>query len=493
MRLANKVQLITYADSLGHNLQELDQVLNKYFSKAIGGIHILPFYPSSADRGFCPLTYEKVNPLFGSWQDIDILAKKYDLTFDFIPNHISYLSIYFQDYLKNGTDSKWRNLFLQIEKVYQSSQIPKDQLAKIALRKPSAPELKVEFTNKNKEITDKDSKNYEYIWQTFESKHQIDLDTTSQTYKELYGSFLNTLINHGAKMIRLDALAFITKKKDTSCFFIEPDIWQFTNWIEKIVDSRACLLPELHEDFKYQEKIAKQGYYIYDFVLPLMTLHALYENTSHNLKMWLKDDNNQKKKRITTLDTHDGIPVKDCYGIMQNDEIERTWQTLEKYGANISYNHLTDGTKEVYQMNCTYYSALSCNDKAYLLARLIQLFTPGIPQIYYTGLLAGKNDIELLNQFQGEKVGSWGRDINRHNYSLEEIDTEMKKPVIQELLQYLQFRNNHPAFDGTISVNQDSQDHILQVKWTNNDVFCQLEANLKTYDFLITTEKGAVN
>lgn len=73
--IKNKIMLITYADSMGNNLSDLSYVLNKYFQKEIGGLHILPFYPSSADRGFAPLTYKEVDPEFGSWQDIQKLKK----------------------------------------------------------------------------------------------------------------------------------------------------------------------------------------------------------------------------------------------------------------------------------------------------------------------------------------------------------------------------------------------------------------------------------
>ncbi|MEX1347441.1 MAG: sucrose phosphorylase, partial [Desulfobacterales bacterium] len=62
MTLQNKINLITYPDSLGNNLLELHYVLRRYLTRAIGGVHILPFYPSSADRGFAPLTYDEVDP-----------------------------------------------------------------------------------------------------------------------------------------------------------------------------------------------------------------------------------------------------------------------------------------------------------------------------------------------------------------------------------------------------------------------------------------------
>ena len=64
--MKNGVMLITYPDSLGRNLSDLSKVVAQYFSKAITGIHILPFFPSSGDRGFAPMTYQEIDPAFGT-------------------------------------------------------------------------------------------------------------------------------------------------------------------------------------------------------------------------------------------------------------------------------------------------------------------------------------------------------------------------------------------------------------------------------------------
>ena len=49
MPLRNAVQLICYPDRLGNNLRDLNTVIEKHLHDAIGGVHILPFYPSNAD------------------------------------------------------------------------------------------------------------------------------------------------------------------------------------------------------------------------------------------------------------------------------------------------------------------------------------------------------------------------------------------------------------------------------------------------------------
>jgi sucrose phosphorylase len=134
---------------------------------------------------------------------------------------------------------------------------------------------------------------------------------------------------------------------------------------------------------------------------------------------------------------------------------------------------------DIYQVNTTYYSALGNNDKAYLLARALQFFAPGIPQVYYVGLLAGANDIELMERTKN------GRDINRHYYSLEEIENEQKRPLIQELNKLMELRNSHPAFslDGSIEVY--CEEDTITIKRVYKQDSITLNANLTTYDFTI--------
>ena len=126
-------------------------------------------------------------------------------------------------------------------------------------------------------------------------------------------------------------------------------------------------------------------------------------------------------------------------------------------------------------MNCTYYSALACNDDSYIAARAIQFFTPGIPQVYYVGLLAGENDIKLVQQTKN------GRDINRHNYTLDEIAAEIQKPVVQRLLRLMEFRNTCRAFDGQFAI-EDTPDGQIGLSWTQGIHQATLRIDLTHYD-----------
>lgn len=465
MNLQNKIMLITYADSMGKNLKELHEVLNKHYREAVGGVHILPFFPSSADRGFAPMRYDKVDEAFGNFSDIESIGKDYYLMFDFMVNHISASSEYFQDFLQKKESSAYKDFFIRYSKFW-NGEPTQEQIDKIYKRKPRAPYIEAEFEDGSKEK----------IWCTF-CEEQIDLDVTKDKTKEFIRRTLKDMCRHGAAVIRLDAFAYAVKKADTSCFFIEPDIWELLYDIEKIVkEENAEILPEIHEHYTIPMKIAEKGFWIYDFALPVLTLHALYNHTGKYLKDWLEKC---PMKQFTTLDTHDGIGIVDVKDLLPDEEIEAVKEQMYSQGANVKkiYSSEAYNNLDIYQVNTTYYSALGNNDDAYLLARAIQFFAPGIPQVYYVGMLAGSNDIELMERTKN------GRDINRHYYTAEEVEKEQNRPVVQKLKELMVLRNTHPAFslDGTIEVSTDEDKLIITRKFGKESI--TLKANLTTYQF----------
>jgi sucrose phosphorylase len=463
MTIRNCVQLIVYPDSLGSDLVELHYVLRRYLSRSIGGIHLLPFYPSSADRGFAPLTYDDVDPAFGTWRDIELIGTEFDLIIDFMVNHISRQSIYFQDYFEKGPDSEFADMFLSFNKLSPNGEISETDLAKVYTRKPRPPYTVIHRADGSKEK----------VWCTFDYE-QIDLDWNSPVTREVMRRYLIQLSRTRAKMIRMDAFAYCTVEIGKNCFFLEPQVWELLEWLQDYASAFGVdILPEVHEHYRYHEKISAQGYWTYDFSLPMLVLHTLYHHTSQSLKQWLALC---PRKQMTTLDTHDGIGVVDVQDILTPDEIQRTLDVLDQKGSNTrkvfsgpEYENL-----DIYQVNCTYYSALGRNDDAYIAARSIQFFSPGIPQVYYVGLLAGVNDIELAKQTKN------GRDINRHNYTLDEVAEEIKKPVVRRLLRLMEFRNTYEVFDGRFAI-EDTADDQLCLSWTKSELQATLHVDLKTF------------
>lgn len=479
MPITNKVMLITYPDSLGKNIEELRDVLKNDLKGAVGGIHLLPFFPSTGDRGFAPTDYTKVDPKFGDWSDVEKLGQEYYLMFDFMINHISRHSKYYEDFQQKKDKSKYADLFLSWDKFWSKGRPTKADVDLIYKRKDKAPYQEITFADGSKEK----------LWNTF-GPEQIDLDVRKKVTQEFIKQTLNQLIEHGADIIRLDAFAYAVKKLDTNDFFVEPEIWDLLAQVrDDIAAKGAMILPEIHEHYSMPFKIAKHGYFIYDFALPMVTLYSLYSGKSERLAHWLKMC---PMKQFTTLDTHDGIGVVDARDILTPEEVRYTSQELYKVGANVKkkYSSAEYHNLDIYQINTTFYSALGDDDKKYFMARLLQVFAPGIPQIYYVGMLAGKNDIKLLEETKE------GRNINRHYYTREEVAEEVKRPVVASLLKLFTFRNTEAAFDleGNIEVETPSENKIRIVRMNKDQTHkAELKANLKTLDYQVLADGKEIN
>lgn len=471
-KLENKIMLITYSDSIGHTIRELHDILKKHVGSAIGGIHLLPFFPSSGDRGFAPMTYREVEPAFGGWEDVTNLSKDYYLMADYMINHISAQSEYYKDFLKNKDASPYKDLFIRYKDFWEGGEPTDHQVDLIYKRKPRAPYVDAHFADGTTEK----------VWCTF-GEEQIDINCPSETAKNFLRENLSGLAKAGIAMIRLDAFAYATKRADTSCFFVEPDVWELLDETSKILEPYGTvILPEIHEHYSMQLKIAEQGYYVYDFALPMLLLNALYYGQSQYLKHWLEIC---PRKQFTTLDTHDGIGVVDVRDLLPDSEVDRTKEDIFKFGANVKkiYNTAAYNNLDIYQVNCTYYSALGDDDDAYLCARAVQFFAPGIPQVYYVGMFAGKNDLELLESTKE------GRNINRHYYTAEEVEREVQRPVVQKLLKLMEFRNDCHAFDGSFELLPCGDD-CISIRRECGDSVAQLDVNFKTKKYEIHAGKA---
>ncbi|RRJ62849.1 sucrose phosphorylase [Paenibacillus oralis] len=473
-KIQNEIMLITYSDSMGGNLKELYEVLDKHFQGIIGGVHILPFYPSSGDRGFAVINYDIVDPAFGDWDDIRKFSEKYYLMADFMINHVSIRSEEFKDYMKNGDSSPYREMFIHWNEFWPNGEPTEEELEALYRRKLQGP---------YKEFTRQDGKVVK-LWNTF-FEEQVDVNPWAQATKDYFKRNLEHLAQY-VPLIRFDAFAYASKKPGTSCFFVEPEVWDVLDiGMEPLRAHGTEMLPEIHENYKVQLKMAEKGHWVYDFALPMLMLHGLMTGRTDRLIHWLKTC---PRKQFTTLDTHDGIGVVDVAGLLDENEIdlvrERINQKLEvtqKYIQKPAGMVKMSGSKmKQYQLMSTYYSALDENEEAYMLARIVQLFAPGIPQVYYVGLLAGENDIESLKRI-GEP-----RSINRHNYTRAEIEDRVKLPMLQRLYEIMRFRNTYPAFDGTIEIDEELENGKLGITWINQEYRTTLRADFRTKEYEIT-------
>jgi len=239
------------------------------------------------------------------------------------------------------------------------------------------------------------------------------------------------------------------------------------------------VLVEVHSYYRTQVEIARRVDLVYDFALPPLVLHTLYTRDAAPLKRWLGI---RPANAVTVLDTHDGIGVLDvdagrppagAPGLLPPEHVGRLVETIHERSRGESRLASGDTASNVdsSQINCTFYDALGRRDGEYLIARAIQCFIPGIPQLYYVGLLAGSNDVDLLR-----RTGV-GRDINRHYFESAELSEAMNRPVVQSLLSLLRVRNTHPAFDGTFTIEPSPADRLV-LRWNKHGDWAQLDADL---------------
>ncbi|MBO9596392.1 MAG: sucrose phosphorylase, partial [Cohnella sp.] len=138
-KITNQVMLITYADGMGDNLKDLYDLLNNHFDGVVGGVHILPFYPSSGDRGFAVINYDEVDPAFGSWEDIRRFSEQYYLMADFMINHVSIRCEEFKDYMKNGDASPYRDMFIHWDRFWPNGEPTEKDMETLYRRKLNGP------------------------------------------------------------------------------------------------------------------------------------------------------------------------------------------------------------------------------------------------------------------------------------------------------------------------------------------------------------------
>jgi sucrose 6(F)-phosphate phosphorylase len=477
MSIAPRPQLLTYPDSLGGDLVTLGAHLAGPLSGLFRGVHILPPFPSSADRGFAPLTYGEIDPQFGTWDDIERIAESHDVLLDVMINHLSRQSAEFQDFQRRGRQSPHADLFITLDKIWPDGDPPAADIARIFLRKPDSP-----FST----VTIGETGTTERVWTSFGTadwSEQIDLDVTAPTTRTLISEWLRVLASHGVRIVRLDAVGYVTKKPGTTCFMVEPEIYEFLEWITGVADTfELTLLPEVHDHYSTHRLLSAHGYWTYDFGLPGMVLDALYTGEVDRLAEHLAGS---PAKQFTTLDCHDGIPVRpDLDGLLEPAALRDLAERTVARGGNLNQilSPVDPTELDVHQLNCTYYSALDGDDDLYLAARAIQLFARGVPQIYYVGLLAGQNDLATVDA-TGE-----GRAINRHDYTTDELLHALDRPVVKRLIELVRLRNTHPAFDGSLHV-ENTNASALQLHWRCMDATCTLRVDLRTGQFSI--DEGA--
>jgi sucrose phosphorylase len=455
------VALIAYADRFGGSLAALERLLDGPLAGVFGGVHVLPFYVpyDGADAGFDPEDHLSVDPRLGGWDDIRRLARAFEVTADVIVNQLSDRSPAFRDVVALGDHSPSSGMFLTFDAVFPAGAREAD-LVRITRPRPGLPFTPVVLGGRRR-----------LVWTTF-TPHQIDLDARDPAVRAHLLAVLRRLADNGVATVRLDAVGYAVKSKGTSCF-LTPDTLAFV--ADVTAQARGLglsVLAEVHAPSRREAAAAAIVDHVYDFTLAPAILHAVSTGDGGPLREWLGV---RPPNTVTVLDTHDGIGLVDAAGLLAAGQIDALVETISRNSAGTSRVSTTpDGS--AYQVSCTAYDALGRDDRRYLLARLLHLFVPGIPHVYYVGLLAGRNAVGVTGD---------AREINRRSYTEAAVLTALRRPVVRRLSRMIRLRTTHPAFRGTFAATDRPGGEIV-LAWQAGPARAQLRARLDDGWFRVT-------
>ncbi len=568
IKLPKGVMLNAYPDSLGGRLADTIAMLKRpEFEGVFSLLYILPtFFNSDLDRGFSIIDYN-LNNEFVSQKDLEELDKlNIMLGFDLVVNHLSVASPQFQDLLKYGDKSKYKNFFIDWNEFWHlhgemgddGYVIPKEEyLQMLFMRKPGLPILKVRFPDgtdrpywntfyqevnyqqlvpqdlsgiegpahdqaeeivaivndtikENKKLTEIELGNFsdhtQDVISAVERKRtylgQMDLNAQSEDVWNFYDETLKKLHEYGAKLVRLDAFAYLHKQPGMVNFFNKPGTWEYLERLKRIAEKYdLILLPEIHSEFGFglHNEVADKGFPIYDFFFPGLVIDALDRGTNEHLLRWIGELTEKNIKTVNMLGCHDGIPVLDLKGIdiigfskeglLTDKQIDAVIEQILDRGGRVKNLYGPDGKKiSYYQVNATFFSALGEDEQKLRLARALQMFMPGIPQVWYLDLFAGKNDYAAA-----DKGGTGGhKEINRTSLTISDIEQGLKRAVVQDQLQLMKLRNTSPAFDGKLEV-ADTDRRLLHLTWKNQGVTATLKTDLHDHSFSVVHRDDAGN
>ena len=491
------VMLNAYPDSVGGRLSGLASLLEREELKdAFTSLYILPsLYHSDLDRGFCVVDYD-LNEELASRESLDRLkALGIDLKLDFVLNHASVMSPQFQDLLAKGGQSEYLDFFIDWNKFWEGCgemseggyiQPDPRYIESMFFRKPGLPILMVRFPD-GREVPYWNTF-YQKVWEEDGQRKylgQMDLNIRSPKVWDFYDQTLAKLASYGARIIRLDAFAYAPKAPGKKNFMNEPETWEVLDRVRRLADKYGLrLLPEIHASYGegVYRQIAGKGYATYDFFLPGLIIDAMEHQTGEYLARWARELVEGGMTTVNMLGCHDGIPMLDLKGLLSNERIQGLIDALVSRGGYVKNLH---GAKNMYyQVNATYYSALGEDDRKMLLARALQLFMPGKPQVWYLDLFAGRNDYAAM-----ERAGADGhKEINRTNLSAAEIQERLRLPVVRDQLTLLRMRNTHRAFSPDAAVSAKAEGSRLTLRWETETESALLAADLADASFRVTIQ-----
>ncbi len=408
------VAMITYADTIRKSgvppLKVLHTFLDQFCRDIINIVHILPFFPFSSDDGFTVTDYLKVNDAHGDWSDISDIARHYHLMSDLVINHCSSQSEWFENF-KNDSDPG---------KDYFFTASPSDDLSKVV--RPRTNELlnKVKTTAGEK-----------YVWCTF-SHDQVDLDFSNPSVLLEFVKIIRFYLDHGVRVFRFDAIAFLWKVVGTSCLNLDQthEIVRLLRTLIERIRADAMIITETNipnrENLSYFGN-ANETHCVYNFSLPPLLLNTLLTSDCHYLKQWMMSmpPAQHGTAYFNFIASHDGIGLRPAEGLMSDGEIDVMINAVEKFSGKVSWRIGADGEERPYELNIALFDALqgtvegkdTLGEDRFICAHAIMLALEGIPAFYIHSLLDTSNDYQRLEKTKRHRT------INRHRWQLDEVDS----------------------------------------------------------------------
>lgn len=436
------VVLITYAASFTARgekpLETLNRFLKHHMLHRISCVHILPFFPSTSDDGFAVSDFMQVDPGLGNWDHVTAIGKEFSLMIDLVINHVSASHTWFRNFLSDAEPGK--AFFIEFDPDTNYNQVVRPRLSPL-------------FTAFQTQEGEKK------VWTTF-SADQVDLDFSNPSVLIEIIRILILYLNQGARIIRLDAIAFLWKEKNTPCLHLSQthEVVKLLRDIAAFVRPGTLILTETNVPYRENLSYFGQGdeaHMVYQFTLPPLLLHALLTGDAGHLTRWAGNmpDLETGQTFLNFTASHDGIGVRPLEGILPVQEINRLAGLVKQSGGLVSEKTNADGTTSPYELNSTYFDAMKTTlrgvdglqEPRFLCSQLIMLALKGIPAVYVQSLLAAPNDLRGL-----AKTGR-ARSVNRKQWSEEEVrdQTGQDTPggrIFREYLRILSIRRNIPAF-----------------------------------------------
>ncbi len=440
------VILITYGDQVRRQGEKPLATLHDFLQKTVQGnintVHILPFYPYSSDDGFSVIDYYAVDPALGDWGDIHNLHHDFRLMFDAVFNHVSAQSAWFQAFLRG--EPPYQDYFITVDPSTDLSQV----------RRPRALPLLTRFET---------ARGLQHVWTTF-SDDQIDLNAGNPDVLLELVRILLFYVRQGADLIRLDAIAYLWKTIGTSCIHLEQThlVIQLMRDILDRVAPSVLLVTETNvpheENISYFGDGTNEAQMVYQFALPPLTLHTFRTGDARALTEWTASLKRMSERAtfFNFLASHDGIGVQPARGILSDEDIQALVELAQEHGGFVSYKNNSDGSRSPYELNITYFDAIthpavterdaSLACQRFICAQAIMLALVGVPGIYFHSLFGSRNDRAGV-----EQTGRY-RTINREKLDADRLLADLRNTgsirsqVYSQYTHLLNTRINEPAF-----------------------------------------------